>query len=233
DKIGNIQYLRQSKPTIALASPTSENYNAGTQELIRWTVSAANTGNIGWEKIVFDVSGSVIITSGGASYTIGSSPDSEQTDGIYMSTTTISGGAVGVQLIAASSMEIWDVDSNTQVTGTSTPFLVDQATATGTARVSFVASAEQQVSANTTKTYKLLGTIQQGSGQIGTSMLTKIASRSTTATSTVYADVAATTGTFVWTDRSGAGDVHSAGSLDWTHDFKVSGLSTPTKTLTR
>ena len=234
DLLGNIQYLRQSEPTIALASPTSATYGAGTQELIRWTVSASPAGAIGWEKIVFDVSGSVIITSGGASYTVGSSPDGVQTDGIYMSTTTSWGDAVSVQLVAVSSMQVWDVDSSTQVTGTSSnPFIVDQATATGTARVSFVPSAEQVVSIGTTKTYKLLGTIQQGSGQLGTSLLTKIESRSVTAATDVYATIAATTGTFVWTDRSGAGGSHNAGSADWTHDFKVSGISTVTKTLSK
>ena len=235
DKIGNTQYLRQSEPTIALASPTSGTYGAGTQELIKWTVSAAPTGAIGWEKIVFDISGSVIITSGGASYTIGSSPNAVQTDGIYMSTSTTWGDANGVQLIAVTSMKVWDVDSNTQVTGTSSnPFLVDQGTATGTARVSFVPSAEQQVSIGTTKTYKLLGDILQGSGQLGTSLLTKIASRSASPLTDDYPTVAATAGvTLVWTDRSGANGAHSAGSADWTHDFKVSGLSTPTKTLSK
>jgi len=237
DKLGNIQYLRQSQPTIALASPTSGTYGAGTQELIRWTVSASPTGDIGWEKVVFDISGSVIITSGGASYTIGcvtgNSTCTAETDGVYMSSST---DPVATQLIATTSMQVWDVDSNTQViaTTTATAWTVDQSTSAGTARVSFVASAEQQVSIGTTKTYKLIGTVLQGSGQIGSSMLTKIASRSSTALTDVYATVAGTAGvTFVWTDRSGAGGVHSAGSADWTHDFKVSGISTPTKTLSK
>lgn len=237
DKLGYIQYLRQSQPTIALASPISQTYGAGTQELIRWTVSASDTGAIGWEKIVFDVSGSVIVTSAGPSYTVGcvtgNSTCTVNTDGIWMSTGS---DPLVLQLIATTSMEVWDVDSNTQViaTTTATAWEVDQSTSAGTARVSFVPSAEQQVAVGTTKTYKLIGTVLQGSGQIGSSLITKIASRLTTTLNDTYANVADTADvTFVWTDRSGAGNTHSAGSTDWTHDFKVSGISTATKTLSK
>ncbi|XOB42174.1 MAG: beta strand repeat-containing protein [Candidatus Nealsonbacteria bacterium] len=237
DKLGNFQYLRQTQPTIALASPTSGTYGAGTQELIRWTVSADQTGALGWEKIVFDVSGSVIITSAGPSYTVGcvtgNSTCTVKTDGVWMSTGT---DPVVLQLIATSSMQVWDVDSNTQVvaTTTATAWTVDQDTSAGTARVSFVAYPEQQVALGTTKTYKLLGTVLQGSGQTGSSLMTKIADRSDTAKTDTYAAVAGTAGvTFVWTDRSGAGGAHSAGSADWTHDFKVSGIPTATKTLSK
>jgi hypothetical protein len=239
--MGNAQIVRQGQPTIGLASPTSETYGAGTKELIRWTVSADAMSSIGWQKIVFDVSGGIVI--GTTSYTIGSAPDSFPTstvtriDGIYMSTTTTSGGAVPTQLIATSSMQIWDVDTNTQVsaTTTATDWTVDQNTATGTARVSFVPSAEQVVAAGSTKTYKLIASVLVD-GVAGSSMLTQIVTRATThATGTAYATTAASSTTFVWSDRSGASESngHWSGSADWFTDFKVLGIPTAAKSLSK
>ncbi len=237
------QTVRQSKPTIALASPTSGTYGGGQQELLRWTVSADDLSDIGWRKIIFDVTGGVILTSGGSSYTVGSSPAAQKSDGIYMSTTTTWGDAIasGVkQLIATSTMQVWDVGSNTEVTGLGSgvhAWTVDQETSTGTARVTFVASTEQVVSAGTSKTYKFLGDVLQGSGQPGSSLSTKIAARTTgtNATSTDnYANIAATTANFVWSDRSGGSyAAHSFTTGDWTSEYKVSGLPTATKTLSK
>ena len=236
----NYQVLRQSKPTISLASPTSETYGAGTRELIRWTVTADDAAAISWKKVVFDMSGSVIITSGGASYTVGSSPAEVKEDGVYMSTTTVWGGdapANVLQLIATSSMQVWDVNTVTKIDGSS---VVDQGTATGTARIAFVAYDDVIVAAGTTKTYKLIGDIQQGSGQIGSSVMTKIKARSTATTTDAYTAAAAATATsldtptFVWSDRSGGSyATHSDDTADWTNDFKISGIPTATKTLSK
>ena len=58
----------------------------------------------------------------------------------------------------------------------------------------------------------------------------------TTATTTaIYATVAGTGATFVWSDNSGAGSgsTHSSLTADWTNDYKVSGIPTATKTLSK
>ena len=241
DKIGNPQILRQSQPTIALSSPTSGTYGAGTKELIKWTVTADSGFDIGWKKVVFDMSGGIVI--GTTSYTVGSAPDLGSTyrrDGIYMSTSTTAGGAVPTQLIATTSMQVWDVDTNTEISATSsaTDWTVDQGSATGTARVAFVAATEQVVAAGTTKTYKFIGTILR-SGLAGSAIMTQIASRSTSATSTVYntavGTARSTSATFVWTDRSGASTSagHTSISADWTDDYKVTGIPTATKSLSK
>ena len=235
DLLGNAQILRQSQPTVALSSPTSETYGAGTKELIRWTVTADTAGNVGWAKIVFDVSGG--ITVGTVGYTVGTYPDNcddTAADGIYMSTSTTCLAALATQLIAASSMQVWDVDTNTQVTASSTP-TVDQATVTSTARVTFIAASEQQVGANTTKTYKLMGNILSA-GVAGSALMTKIESRSVTNISAVYDTVAASsTITFVWTDRSGASGTatHSMSTADWASDYKITGIPTAAKSLSK
>jgi hypothetical protein len=230
----NVQIIRQGQPTIALGSPTSGTYGAGQQELIRWTVSADAYSSLVWKKVIFDISGGVVI--GTTAYTVGSSPAAENTAGIYMSTTTTWGGAAAAdvfQLIATSSMQVWDVNTNSRVSASTTPDIrVDQATATGTARVSFVAATEQEVAAGATKTYKLLGNILR-EGNAGSSLTTKLNSRSTATTTAAYATVAATTATFVWSDKSGALGTHSSISADWTNDYKVSGIPTATKTLSK
>ena len=247
DICGNPQMFRASKPTIALASPTSATYGAGDKEFLRWTVTADATNLITWKKVVFDMSGGVII--GTTSYTIGSYPDNcavTSTDGVYMSTTTLCGGAVATQLIATSSMQVWDVDTNTQIlatstaTATGTGISVDQSTATGTARVSFIAADEQVIGLGATKTYKLIGSVLMD-GVAGSSLMTKIGLRSTATTSNTYAVVADTIGiadgstaTFVWSDYSGASTAaHSSITTDWTHGYKVPGLPTASKTLSK
>jgi hypothetical protein len=229
---GNVQIIRQGQPTIALASPTTGTYGAGQKELIRWTVSADNMSSIAWRKVVFDVSGSVTI--GDDSYTVGSSPDSVRTSGIYMSTSTTWCDAIATQLIATSSMQVWDADTNSRVTASSTNDIsVDQATATGTARVAFVASSDQVIAADGTKTYYLIGNVLQG-GTIGDNLLTKIEARSTGTTTDIYATVAGTDASLVWSDKSGASSgAHSTQSADWTNDYKVSGIPTATKTLSK
>ena len=228
------QTLRLSKPTITLASPTSETLTAGTKELIRWTVAADSKGDIGWEKVVFDMTGSVIVSSPGPSYTIGADvtiPGTVRTDGVYMATTTTGGGDLSLLLIATSSMRVYDVDTNTVVPVGS--ISVDQSTATGTARIAFVANTEQQVAAGTTKTYKLVGDVLVG-GQTGSAVMTKIEARSTGTTTDVYATVAGTGATLVWSDRSGGSvTTHGLTTSDWANDWKISGLPTAAKTLSK
>ena len=236
DICGNAQMIRQTKPTLALASPGTGTYGAGTKELIRWTVTADATSDVKWKKVIFDVSGSVTIST--VAYTVGSYPDScgsTNDNGVYMSTSTTCGGAVATQLIASSSMQVWDAGTNTQIISTTTgnQFVVDQSTATGTARVAFVAATEQTVGAGQTKTYYLQGNILSG-GSAGDNLLTRIAARSTATTTGIYATVAAGTGTFIWADNSGASaGAHSAISADWTHDYKVPGIPTSSWTLSK
>ncbi|RLC34971.1 MAG: hypothetical protein DRZ76_01465, partial [Candidatus Nealsonbacteria bacterium] len=230
---GNVQYLRQSKPTLASASLPSTVYGSGEKTLYRWTVTADSKGNIGWKKVVFDMSGSV--TYGGSSHTVGcytgDTSCEAKIQGVYMSTSTDTGF---VQLIATSSMKIYDVATGEQVTATTTATGWTVANADGIAKISFVAASEQIVAAGATKTYELRGTILQP-GATGDNLMTKLADRGTTATSTTYAAVAGHSSlfSFIWSDRSGAGGTHSSGSADWTHDYKVDGIPTATLTLSR
>jgi hypothetical protein len=128
-------------------------------------------------------------------------------------------------------MAVYDADTNAQIT--TGQLIVDQATATGTARIAFVANDEQQVAAGTTKTYKLVGNILYG-GQAGSAIMTKIEARSTGTTTADYATVAGTDATFVWSDRSGGSvGAHSLTTSDWTNDWKVPGLPTSAKTLSK
>lgn len=236
DLLGNAQHLRQSQPTIALASPVDTTIG-GTKQLIRWTVTADGTDDIAWKKVILDVSGAITVAT--VSNTVGCiSGDTGctgKTDGIYTSTSSDI-GVSPTQLIATSSMKIYDVGSGSAITATTTDtaWTVDQSTSPGTARVAFVAAAEQTVAAGTTKTYYLEGAFLQG-GAAGDSITTRINTRPTSATSDTYVTVAGTTGTFIWSDKSGAssGNAHSSLTADWTHDYKVSGLPTSVNTLTK
>jgi hypothetical protein len=123
--------------------------------------------------------------------------------------------------------------SNEQITATTTATAWTVSQASGEAKTSFVAAAEEIVPAGQTKTYELRGTILTG-GMTGDILATKIDSATTTAITSTYASVAGiSTASFVWTDRSGAGGTHSAGSTDWTADYKVPGIPTSPLSLSK
>ena len=73
-------------------------------------------------------------------------------------------------------------------------------------------------------------------GVAGSALMTKIESRSVTNISAVYDTVAASsTVTFVWTDRSGASGTatHSMSTADWASDYKIIGIPTAAKSLSK
>jgi len=241
---GNVQYLRQSKPTLASAS-IDTSLGVGEKILYRWTVTADSKGDIGWKKIIFNMSGSINYPSATVNtpHTIGcigtesgcastSTDPTSKDDGVYMSSSTDAGG---VLLIATSTMKIYDLISREQITASSTGgtgWTVKQSS--GSANIQFVAANEEIVPAGQTKTYELRGTVIPGLYTVGAdSIMTKIADVYSTATTTNYAEVALSNGSFIWTDRSGAGGTHNDGSADWTHDYKVSGIPTAPLTMTR
>jgi len=241
---------------VAAASLPSTVFGAGEKTLFRWTVTADSKGAIGWKKVVFDVSGAVHIGATDT-FTIGSGPttttslgrdgDGTSTDGIYMGTSTTAAGAVAKQLIATSSMKIYNVATGDEVTATTTDtgWYVWNYLAGG-ARVAFVAAAEQVIAAGETKTYEFRGNVSYG-GASGDSISTKIEKRSTATSTSAYATivgngwtfgrqfsaVTSTAPTFVWTDRSGLGATHTSVTNDWTMGYKVSGLPTATLSLSK
>jgi hypothetical protein len=233
---GNVQYIRQSKPVLASASLPNTSLGAGEKVLYRWTATADSKGDIGWEKVVIALTGSVTYPSAGTNmaHTVGcvssSGTCTTKTDGVYMSTGTDDGA---VALIATSSMKIYDVATNEQVTASTTATGLTVAQASGVANVSFVAASEQVIPAGQTKTYELRGTILTG-GLAGDSISAKIAdANNSPQAGAAYATVAGGTASFVWTDRSGNAATHSAASTDWTHDYKVSGVPTSPLTLSK
>jgi len=252
DICGNEQILHQSKPTLASASLPSTVYGAKTATLYRWTVTADDKGAIGWKKVIFDVSGS--ITHSDETFTVGygvTLANTASSSAIFMGTTT--GGNISEMtptiLIATSTMHIYNVATGIEVEPTTTDsgFYVYNYVTDGGARVSFTAKDEEIIAAGETKTYELKGTITKA-GAAGDSLSFNITKRSTaTSTGTLktvigggweggsagYSYVTSTAPTFVWTDRSGAGATHSQSTADWSVDYKVSGLSTETLTLSK
>jgi hypothetical protein len=233
DLAGNVQYIRQSKPTLASASLPSTILGSGEKVLYRWTVTADSKGEIGWMRLVFDMSGNMDYPSG-TSNTIGcGAANCTETSGVYMATSS-EVATTPTQLMATSSLKVYDLTNNQQVTASSGSAWVTVTNASGIARITFVPSAEQVVAAGETKTYELRGTLLTG-GDTGDVLQTKLSDVATGATTTDYYEVKASSAStsFIWTDRSGAADTHSLTSADWTHDYKVSGIPTATLSLSR
>ena len=137
-------------------------------------------------------------------------------------------------MIATSSMKVYSYTGSgwEQVTATSTATAWTVSQASGQANIAFVAGSEQVVPAGQTKTYELRGTILTG-GASGDTMTTKIADVASSATTTSYAEVALSSGSFIWSDKSGAGATHSSVSSDWTDDYKVPGVPTSPLSLSK
>ena len=62
--------LRKSKPIIAAASLPNKALSTGEKVLYRWTITADQKGDISWQDITFEVSGSIQV--GGEKFFIGS-----------------------------------------------------------------------------------------------------------------------------------------------------------------
>jgi len=139
---------------------------------------------------------------------------------------TITKSISGVDTLASATL--WDADTNTQVAGTATftgSVETDNDPAGG---LTFVATNEQQISG--TKTYYLKMTVA-GTLANGDNMSVYIDQLPTSfAASDTYANVAATTATFVWSDLSASG--HSTTTTDWVNSYLVKNLPTDTQTLT-
>jgi hypothetical protein len=139
---------------------------------------------------------------------------------------TITKSISGTDTLASATL--WDADTNTQVAGTATftgSVETDNDTAGG---LTFVATNEQQISG--TKTYYLKMTVA-GTLANGDNMSVYIDQLPTSfAASDTYANVAATTATFVWSDLSASG--HSTTTTDWVNSYLVKNLPTDTQTLT-
>jgi len=235
DLCDNWMKLHESKPTLAAASLPSTVYGAGEKTLYRWTVTAGEKGDIGWQKVVIDISGSVTVS--GTSYTIGygTSTASANNLAIYMGTSSDPGTKF------ADTLTFYNVATGESLTASSTYVYNDKDN--GGAKVIFVPASEEVVAAGTTKTYELRAALKQA-GASGDTVSAKIAAvASATSTDTFHTvaggdDYPKDTGmSFVWTDRSGYGGgdtyTHSTASQDWTDDYKVDGIPTATLSLSK
>jgi hypothetical protein len=126
--------------------------------------------------------------------------------------------------VTVSSIELWDFDSNTQITGTAST------TYTSTGLVSeFLPLNEQQVSGS--KNYIVKATVG-GTLATGAYVSTKIANPTTTFGRPLAATTAtASPASFVWSDLSAQN--HSVSTSDWNKDFLVKNLPTDSQTLTK
>ena len=236
--------VRKSKPTMASGTLPLATLAAGSQTLYKWTVSADSAADIGWGMVVFNVSGYL------NSLSIGTDDVTTPSyDGIY----TITAGNATNDVKGIDTFTIWDMGTNTAVTGKtiatnamtgSTGFFA-RTNASGTYYLGFEANAEQQVAKGTTKTYELRGNVLVVGGTNTTnSTQFRIADIATSAITKTYAlvhagenvgAISAANNTppmsFVWTDRSIAS--HGVATADWTDDYKVPGIPTTTLTMSK
>jgi len=109
---GNPMVLRKSKPIIAAASLPNKALSTGEKVLYRWTITADQKGDISWQDITFEVSGSIQV--GGEKFFIGSKTEIPAlTDAVYIQ----SANDTLKKLILAESFRIFDVGTGEQIPG--------------------------------------------------------------------------------------------------------------------
>ncbi len=198
-------YVRKSIPTIAAGTAPSSSLTAGTNQVLgRFTVSADAAGDVDWGQVIFSVTKTSAVTIG--------------------ATTTVA---------------VWDVTgSATQVAGTfatTTGNLTGGLDAFGGASTGgslhFRPTTVQTISAGSTRTYELRGTVgglASGSNSISVSIPANTSSASANA---AFSSVAGTLGTagnasFVWSDWS-IPTTHASTpttAADWINDYLVKTL---------
>jgi len=188
-------YVRKSIPTLsAVALDTSTLSNGSNKVLGRMKITADAAGDISWNKLVFTVNKTAALTLGATS-TIALWQGPSQIAGIFATTT----GSHEAQLQAFTT------------------------SATSGALV-FVPTSEQQVSAGTSITYELRGTVGGISSAGGYSFDVSIWNLSTSATTGTASEIGVTAvidPSFTWSDRSSVALVHSLTTSDWTNDYLV------------
>jgi hypothetical protein len=237
---GNTQIVRQSVSTIAAGTLPSTLLSSGTKTLYKWTVSSDAQGATGWRTISFKFSGS-IHTDSTTVKTIGSDDTATHYDGIYMITS--GAGVADTQLIAESTMKVYNSATNTQVAGAW--FFNTDTDANAGSYAIFQATAEEVVAAGTTNTYEMRGDLGYG-GFTGDAVLVSVPDIATAVATNTYALIATSANetvtiswgtsavvdhSFVWTDRSDAS--HALTTTDWSNDYKVPGVPMSTLTLSK
>ncbi len=263
DLEGNVQYLRQSKPTLAAASlPSTVLTAGGGKVLYRWTVTADSKGDIGWKMVGFNITGMLgsksIKASTTAPYTNGT------TDGVYIDETSAMTKMIN-------NFKVWNLTDNVHVTATATDYDGTSVSSTcgailradadaGTGyNIIFVAGTEQVIASGATRSYELRADILTNKAlAVGDTISTKIDNLTTAtayATTSDYLSVsrnpvsfvseyeiwmdnyATSSISFIWTDRSSTdtnGVInHTRNTSDWTNDLKVSGLPASVLSMTK
>lgn len=200
-----VLYPRKSIATIGGTSSSAE-LQAGTNQVLgKFTVTADANGDVDWGQVVFTVT-----------------------------------KTTGVTIGATSTVALWDVTgSATQVAGTfatTTGNLLgglDSFGASTGGSLHFAPTTVQTVSANSTRTYELRGTVAGLASGSNSVSITIPAQKTSASDNGTYAATAGTFGTagnasFVWSDWSDATD-HASSAIggstsDWISDFLVKTL---------
>ena len=187
--------VRKSVPVFSAPNPVSGTLSEGTgRALGRVTLSADAAGDVSWAKMQFTLNKTAALTLG--------------------ATTTVA---------------VWN--SASQITGTigtstlSSVALTQTCAVAGetTCVITFLPTTEQTILAGQSETYELRGTVG-GTAAGNNSIDVSIQRPSTTVSTGTFSQIgntAATTTSFVWSDRSAWGVTHGTGSPDWSNEYLI------------
>jgi len=229
--------VRKTKATISSVALASSTIIKDTNTFYKWKVSANAAGNAGWKMILFYITGTLKGSS--LLITIGTDDTTTNQDGIY----GIKDGASVADEKLISDLKVYNSDTTVQIAGS---FFYRSRTTdadSGGYYLVFVPTEEQIVNANEGITYELRGDFAEPIG--GSVVRMNIPTFSSIAATDTYDIIAGAndenafganysvipTVSFIWTDRSLSN--HSAATKDWTNDYLILNLPTPTTQISK
>lgn len=189
--------VRKSIPTLSAVALDTSTLSAGSNKTIaRVKITADAAGDISWTKLAFTVNKTASLTLGATS-----------TVKLWQGSNVIVGTFATTTGNFASQSQAFTTDATSGL-------------------LVFIPDSEQDVSAGTSLTYELRGTIGGigvGSNSLDVS-ISNLSSSVVTGSASEIGITAVADPSFTWSDRSSVSMVHSTTTSDWTNDYLVNTL---------
>lgn len=189
--------VRKSIPTLSAVALDTSTLSAGSNKTIaRVKITADAAGDISWTKLAFTVNKTASLTLGATS-----------TVKLWQGSNVIAGTFATTTGNFASQSQAFTTDATSGL-------------------LVFIPDSEQDVSAGTSLTYELRGTIGGigvGSNSLDVS-ISNLSSSVATGSASEIGITAVADPSFTWSDRSSVSMVHSTTTSDWTNDYLVNTL---------
>jgi len=202
---GNRKVVYKTVPTIEVAEASDTLLSTGQQPLMKFTVTADEAEQVSIKKITLQID---------------------------VNNATVSLDTLGDIAIKDLTNNVWYRYGDNTLTHTTTSDIGDNESATTT--IEFTDSGGITIAAGSSVTFEVyvnVVAVGSGSASVQGKLILHSSEENAPATPDTYANIAAGNNYFIWSDNSAV--PHSEESEDWFNGYKVEGLPTPAKTISK